>query len=277
MTMTLEITSLQNPRIKRVTKLAHRAFRDEVRQTVVEGVREITLALDNGVVPLEAYICRDLGFDEVGQAALDRLEALAAAGHTELFDVTPELFDKIAYRGGSGGLLLVIPYATTTLTTLVLPDDPFLVVVEDAQKPGNLGAILRTADAAGVDAVIIPTGEAYHGTDTNNPNVIRASLGAAFTVPQVMAPVEDVIGWLKQLDIPIVAATPDAETRFTSAALSPPVAIVTGSEAWGLSDIWLQAADTLVRIPMSGAVDSLNLSAATALLLYEVVRQTAEG
>ncbi len=277
MTMTLEITSLQNPRIKRVTKLAHRAFRDEVRQTVVEGVREITLALDSGVVPLEAYICRDLGFDEAGQAALNRLEALAAAGHTELFDVTPELFDKIAYRGGSGGLLLVIPYATTTLTTLVLPDDPFLVVVEDAQKPGNLGAILRTADAAGVDAVIIPTGEAYQGTDINNPNVIRASLGAAFTVPQVMAPVEDVIGWLKQLSIPVVAATPDAETLFTSATLSPPVAIVTGSEAWGLSDIWLQAADTLVRIPMSGAVDSLNLSAATALLLYEVVRQTAEG
>lgn len=275
--MTLEITSLQNPRIKRVTKLAHRSFRDEVRQTVVEGVREITLALDNGMVPVEAYICRDLAFDEAGQAALDRLEALAATGHTELFDVTPELFDKIAYRGGSGGLLLVVPYVSTTLTTLALPADPFLVVVEDAQKPGNLGAILRTADAAGVDAVIIPTGEAYQGTDSNNPNVIRASLGAAFTVPQVMAPVEDVIGWLRQLNIPIVASTPDAELLYTSATLSPPVAIVMGSEAWGLSNIWLEAADTLVRIPMSGAVDSLNLSTATALLLYEVVRQSAAG
>lgn len=275
--MTLEITSLQNPRIKRVTKLAHRSFRDEVRQTVVEGVREITLALDNGMVPVEAYICRDLAIDEAGQAALDRLEALAATGHTELFDVTPELFDKIAYRGGSGGLLLVVPYVSTTLTTLTLPADPFLVVVEDAQKPGNLGAILRTADAAGVDAVIIPTGEAYQGTDSNNPNVIRASLGAAFTVPQVMAPVEDVIGWLRQLNIPIVASTPDAELLYTSATLSPPVAIVMGSEAWGLSNIWLEAADTLVRIPMSGAVDSLNLSTATALLLYEVVRQSAAG
>lgn len=277
MTTTLEITSLQNPRIKRVTKLAHRAFRDELGQTVVEGVREITLALDNGVVPLEAYICREFGFDEAGQAALDRLETLAATGPTELFDVTPELFDKIAYRGGSGGLLLVIPHQTTTLTTLSLPPNPFLIVVEDAEKPGNLGAILRTADAAGVDAVIIPTGEQYQGTDTNNPNVIRASLGAAFTVPQVMAPVDDIIGWLRQLGIPIVASTPDAPLVYTDAMLTPPVAVVMGSEAWGLSDIWLEAAETLVRIPMSGAVDSLNLSAATALLLYEVVRQSGKA
>lgn len=281
----LEITSLQNPRIKRVAKLAHRSYRDEMRQTVVEGIREVTLALANGVVPVEAYVCRDMSFDSdpEAMAALARLETLAAARRTELINVSPAVFEKIAYRGGSGGLLLVVPYREQTLATLALPEDPLLVIVEDAEKPGNLGAILRTADAAGVAALIVPEpnhglhGERGKGTDLHNPNVIRASLGAVFTVPQVIAPTGAILDWLRARGIRTVAATPDAEILYTETEMTGPTAIVVGSEAWGLSETWLQTAEALVRIPMSGAVDSLNLATSTALLVYEAVRQRQES
>jgi TrmH family RNA methyltransferase len=278
---TLEITSPQNPRIKRVAKLAHRSSRDELGQTVVEGVREVTLALKQGIVPVEAFICREMPFDQdpAAAAVLSRLKALAGAGQTELIDVSAAVFEKIAYRGESGGLLLVVPYTHQTLDTLALPDAPLIVVVEDAEKPGNLGAILRTADAAGVDALFVPLpehtpgGERGKGTDLHNPNVIRASLGAAFTVPQVVAPAQEMIRWLKRRGVQLVAAVPEATTRYTATDLTGPTAIVMGSEAWGLSDTWQRAADTLVNIPMAGAVDSLNLATSTALLVYEAVRQ----
>ncbi len=252
-----------------------------MRQTVVEGIREMTLALRHGVVPIEAFICLEMSAaqDAASAEALSRLKTLATAGQTELIDVSAEVFDKIAYRGESGGLLLVVPYAEQSLGSLTLPDAPLIVVVEDAEKPGNLGAILRTADAAGVDALIMPepdhspSGERTKGTDLHNPNVIRASLGAAFTVPQVTAPSSDLIAWLKAQGIQIVAAVPDADTLYTATDLTGPVAMVMGSEAWGLSDAWREAADVLVRIPMSGEVDSLNLATSTALLVYEAVRQ----
>ncbi|MEZ4517348.1 MAG: RNA methyltransferase [Chloroflexota bacterium] len=278
---TVEITSTHNPRIKRVAKLAHRSTRDELRQTVVEGIREISLALQNGVVPIEAYICNETlpERDPDVAAIFDRLHKLATEGRTELIGVSPAVFEKIAYRGESGGVLLVVPYSERTLSSLTLPDPPLVVVVEDAEKPGNLGAILRTADAAGVDALIIPLRDhaiqntRTKGTDIYNPNVIRASLGAAFTIPQIVAPAWDVIHWLREQAIHIVAAVPEADTLYTATDLTRPTAIVMGSEAWGLSDEWQQAADTLVRIPMSGSVDSLNLSTSTALLVYEAVRQ----
>lgn len=278
---TLTITSPQNPRIKSVAKLAHRSTRDELGRTVVEGIREVTLALKSGIVPVEAYVCHEMDFDRdpAAAAALSRLKALAAARQTELINVSADVFEKIAYRGESGGLLLVVPYRHHTLDDLSLPESPLIVVVEDAEKPGNLGAILRTADAAGVDALLVPLpdyipgGERGKGTDLHNPNVIRASLGAAFTVPQVVAPAQEMIRWLKRRGIRLVAAVPGAATLYTDADLSGPTAIVMGSEAWGLSETWLAAADVRVRIPMAGKVDSLNLSAATALLLYEVVRQ----
>lgn len=269
----ITITSLQNPHVKHVIKLNDRRARDEAQRTVVEGVREIRAALDHGVVPLEAWLCPELIDEPEAEAAADRLRALAATGASELFHVSADVFAKMAYRGRSGGLLMVIPYRSFGLDDLRFRGAPFLIVVEEAEKPGNLGAVLRTADAAGVDAVIVPAPDGGHGTDLHNPNVIRASLGAAFTVPVVATGNDEAIRWLKQRGIAIVAATPAAEARYTDTDLTGPVAVAVGSEAWGLSDTWLAAADRLVRIPMAGAVDSLNLSASAAALMYEVVRQ----
>jgi len=286
----IAITSPTNPRVKRVVRLADRRARDEARQTVVEGVREVRLALARGVVPAEAYVCPKLIAGPEAETAARHLVDISATGMTELFYVTSPVFEKMAYRGQSGGLLLVIPYRSPSLETLTFRGAPFLVVVEEAEKPGNLGAILRTADAAGVDAIIVPVAPGDKGTDPHNPNVIRASLGAYFTVPVVVAPAAEALAWLKRRGIAVVAATPADETgddtqvagddtqvvSYTAADLTGPVAVVMGSEAWGLSETWLAAADVRVRIPMAGQVDSLNLSAATAVLVYEVVRQRGQ-
>ncbi len=276
----IPITSPTNPRVKSVVRLADRRTRDELRRTVVEGVREVGLALGRGVAPVEAYVCPELITGAEAETAARHLVALAGTGRTELFYVAPAVFAKMAYRGQSGGLLLVIAYPHRTLDELTFRAEPFLVVIEEAEKPGNLGAVLRTADAAGVDALLVPTLPGQTGTDLHNPNVIRASLGAYFTVPAVAAPAAATIAWLRARGIAIVATTPadetgaDAQVRpYTTADLTGPVAVVMGSEAWGLSETWLAAADVRVRIPMAGQVDSLNLSAATALLVYEVVRQ----
>ncbi len=277
--MTTTITSPTNPHIKAVVKLADRRTRDAARRTLVEGVREVRLALAAGVAPVEAYLCPELIAGPEAETAARHLVGLAATGMTELFYVTPPVFEKLAYRGNSGGLLLVIAYPNPSLDALTFRAAPFVVIVEEAEKPGNLGAVLRTADAAGVDALIVSTlpGSAGtdmgRGTDPHNPNVIRASLGAYFTVPTVAAPTDAAIAWLRRQGIAIVATTPAATTLYTAADLTGPVAVVMGSEAWGLSETWLAAADVRLRIPMAGQVDSLNLSAATALLLYEVVRQ----
>lgn len=275
----LSLTSPQNPRVKRVIKLNDRRARDEARQTVVEGVREARLALGRGVVPVEVYLCPELIEGEEAEKVAQHLRAIAATGMSEMTLVSPEVFAKMAYRGESGGVLMVIAYRRLGLDELTFRAPPFLVVVEEAEKPGNLGAILRTADAAGVDAVIVSTPadgrgtDIGRGTDLHNPNVIRASLGAYFTVPIVAVTNDEAVNWLRGRGITIVAATPAAETLYTDADLSGPVAVAVGSEAWGLSEVWLAAAGLRVSIPMAGQVDSLNLSASAALLMYEVVRQ----
>lgn len=266
----LQISSLQNSRIKNLVKLTKRRERDEQRITVVEGLREIGHALDAGVIPWEVYMCPPL-LDEEGRALQARVAALAAdQPTTTLFEVTEAVFAKIAYRGDSGGLLLTIPYLDRPLSQLPLGDPPFVVVIEGVEKPGNLGAILRTADAAGVDGVVVCAG----ATDLHNPNVVRASLGALFTLPIAAATTAEVLTWLQQRQIQAIAASPDGKTIYTTVPLTTGVAIVMGSEALGLSTPWLTtAAATVVTIPMYGRVDSLNLSAATAVMLYEVVRQ----
>lgn len=271
--MPTPVTSLQNARIKNIVKLNSRRHRDTLRLTVVEGIREAERALESHIIPREAYICPPLVAHAEAAGVVSALERLAETGRTQLFEVTPLVFAKIAYREQSGGILLVIPYFQRSLSDLPLSDLPFLPVIEGGEKPGNLGAIMRTADAAGVDGVIISTGEDLSGTDIHNPNAVRASLGAVFTVPVAVAPTTDTIGWLRQHRIRTVAATPDAAISYTAVDMTGPVALVMGSEARGLSAEWLAAADESVVIPMFGAVDSLNLSVAAALLLYEVVRQ----
>lgn len=265
------ITSLQNQRIKNVVKLRQRRQRDVQRLTVVEGARETLRALQQGIVPQEAFICPELVAEAEAKTAVSLLGS--AQDNFPIHEVTPNVFAKMAYREDSGGLLLIIPYWERTLDELLFPSQsPFLVVIEGAEKPGNLGAILRTADAAGADGVILTDGAA-DSTDLHNPNVVRASLGTIFSVPVVSDSNAHVIHWLRQHRIQIITTTPAAATRYTAVDLTAPVAIVMGSEAHGLSNEWLNAADQQVMIPMHGIADSLNLSVAAALLLYEVVRQ----
>lgn len=268
----LQISSVQNPRIKNLVKLAKRRERDRQRVTLVEGLREIRHALAANIQPLEVYVCPDL-LEPEATALLQQLQGTVTNPPICFIEVTTTIFDKVAYRGNSGGLLLVIPYLNQPLEQLALSPNPFLILMEGVEKPGNLGAILRTADAAGVDAVIVCAG----ATDIHNPNVIRASLGALFTLPIVEVTTDALIEWLRQYSIQIVAADPAATLYHMQADLRGPIAIVMGSEARGLTADWLATANTVVKIPMAGAVDSLNLSAATAIMLYEIVRQRMQN
>lgn len=271
--MPTHITSLQNPQIKEVLKLEKRSVREQARLFVVEGVREVRRAMEAGLAPVHAFVCPELATAEELQPALQQLDQLARTGKTRRFTVTPEVSAKLTVREGSGGVLLVLPFLHTSLDDLALPEAPLLAVIENAEKPGNLGAILRTADAAGVDGVIA-CGTAG-GADLHNPNVVRASLGTLFTVPVAETSTAETIGWLRKHGIRIVAATPDGAARYTDVDLSGPLALVLGSEAHGLTPAWLNAADVRTFIPMHGQADSLNLAASTAILLYEAVRQRA--
>jgi TrmH family RNA methyltransferase len=269
--MPVSITSLQNQFVKDVLKLEKRAVREQQRRLTVEGVREVSRALACGHVPVQAFVCPELVTAPEAEEALRELERLERNQETRLFFVTPEIYAKLVVREGSGGILLVLPYLNTDIGRLARPAAPLLVVVENVEKPGNLGAILRTADAAGVDGVIVCGG--IGSTDVHNTNVVRASLGTLFTVPVAEAATPATIMWLRTRGIRIVAATPVGATLYTASDLRGPVAIVLGSEAHGLSQAWLDAADTRVVIPMAGQADSLNLAASTAILLYEAVRQ----
>lgn len=264
----VQITGTHNPRIKELLKLEKRAERTQRRLTRVEGAREASRALAASVVPVEAYLCPELAVGPEAEYLFTRLEHLARERGTRLFTVTPEIFARLAVREESGGIVLVIPFVTTPLADLPLRWPPFVAVVDRPEKPGNLGAILRTADAAGVDGVVV-----CGGTDVHNPNVVRASLGTLFTVPIAEAPAPEAVRWLQAQAIRIVVADPAATRRYTEVDLTGPVAVVAGSEATGVDPLWLAAADEQVTIPMFGQVDSLNLATSMALLLYEVIRQ----
>lgn len=266
--MPTHLTSPHNPHIKSALRLEKRSERAQRQLTLVEGIREVSRALESGIVPVEAFVCTELVDHSRMGGALAQLARLDAERRTHLFTVTPEVFARLAVREESGGVVLVTPFLDARLDHLPLRAKPFFAVIDRPEKPGNLGAILRTADAAGVDGVIV-----CGGVDLHNPNVVRASLGALFTVPVAEASAADAIAWLTAQQIRIIATTPDATTRYTAVDLTGPVAIVMGSEAEGLSAQWLAAAHERVMIPMAGHIDSLNLATATALLLYEVVRQ----
>lgn len=260
------ITSLSNTRIKAVLKLQSRRYRDRQQLTVVEGVREVRRALLCGVEPESAFICPEILPDPTLQAQVEETGC-------PLFFISPDVFAKIAYRGSTGGVVLVIPYQKTELANLSLPANPFVVVVEDVEKPGNLGAVLRTADSAGVDALIVAHSPEGAGTDLHNPNAVRASLGTIFSVPIASATTAEVLAFLQTKQINPIVTTPQAEQIYTGVPMRGAVAVVMGSEARGVTAVWLDASFQTVRIPMNGIADSLNLSTATALLLYEVVRQ----
>ena len=263
------LSSPQNPRIKQLLKLQQKsAERRALGLTLVEGLRELTIAVEAGVTVATLYTCPELA----GKTGLAAVKNLFSGGKDapEWFEVTRPVFEKVAYREGSDGLLAVLKTPARTLTDLRLPANPLVIVLEAVEKPGNLGAILRTADAAPVDAVLIGDPR----TDLFNPNVIRASIGCVFTVPTVAAPVADILAFLKEKGIRTHAAALAPEARpYTKYDFQGPTALVMGTEADGLTPQMREACDETVIIPMMGRIDSLNVSVATAVLTFEAVRQ----
>lgn len=264
------ITSLQNARVKELVKLRDRRDRDARGLTIIEEPRVIRRARLAGYPFCEVWHCPEL------LAATDPglLGFLSEGPAFEAVEVAPHVMAKIAYKDRPEGALVVAPQRRHSLAGLPLSARPLLMVLEGVEKPGNLGAILRVADGAGADAVVV----CDPGTDVFNPNVLRASTGAFFTVPVVEEDAGRLRAWLRERRIATIATTPAADLDYAKADLRGPVAVLLGAEDTGLSDDWLAAADRRVRIPMRGTCDSLNVSVTAALVAYEAVRQrTAIG
>ena len=232
---------------------------------LVEGYEELVLALDAGSRPTALYYCEELIKADDERALIGRAGALGA----ELVRLARPVFARVAYRESPDGWLAVVPSVDDDLATLRLTDNPLLLVCAAVEKPGNLGAMLRTADAAGLDAVIAADPIA----DWSNPNIVRASKATLFSVPVASATSPILLRWLREHSIRVVATTPDTTTPFTDADYRGPTAIVVGSEKDGLSPAWLEQADDRVRIPMCGLVNSINVATSAALVAYEALRQ----
>ncbi|MCK0112163.1 RNA methyltransferase [Ornithinimicrobium sp. F0845] len=262
----LLITSPANPRLKALAGLRRRRVRETEGRTLIEGFEELELALGAGVVPRVVFFCPDLMTDPQTQVLMVR--GVAARG-TELVRLGRTAFEKVAYREGPDGFLAVVDTVTRTCADLTVPTGALVLCCEAVEKPGNLGAMLRTADAAGVDAVIA----ADPVTDWGNPNLVRASKGTVFSVPVVSDPTGTALTWLAEQGIPLVAATPDTDVEYTEVDYTGAVAIAVGAEKTGLSEQVLAAATHRVRIPMVGRANSLNVSTSAAIITYEAVRQ----
>lgn len=251
------ITSSQNPKIKRLMLLQQKsAERRKAGLFVVEGQRELQHCIDAGFDIDTVFFC-----PEIAQATLKE--------DYSIISISPSVYERVAYRGGTEGVIALVRPRILTLGDLHLGDNPLVMVLESVEKPGNLGAVLRSADAAGVDAVIVcdPL------TDLYNPNLIRSSIGAIFTVPCVACSSAECIAWLRSHGIQILTAQLQDSRLYYDTPMTGPTAIVMGTEATGLTDAWRQAADAHIRIPMLGSLDSLNVSVSAAILLYEAVRQ----
>ena len=256
------ITSLQNKHVKNIVKLTGSAGeRRRQKRFVIEGSRELSMALAGGYKVHNLYVCDTL-FDRVGEGLPHGLDV-----HIE--KVSADVFGKMAYRDESDGIIAVSESRQLSLDMLCLPANPFVIVLETIEKPGNLGAILRTADAACVDAVIVCDPK----TDIYNPNAIRSSIGCVFTQKIVACASNEAYIWLKRTGIQIFAAALTASQTYYNADFTKPAAIVLGSEADGLTKFWLENADRRVKIPMRGQIDSLNVSVSAAILTFEAMRQ----
>lgn len=252
------LTSTKNPRIKNLLALQQKsAERRRAGLFVVEGRRELEHCLEAGYEVVELFVCPEL------------LPADVRFPDSAVQVISPAVYERIAYRGTTEGVVAVVRTRRLTLSDLQLSPNPLIVVLESVEKPGNLGAILRSADAAGADAVVVcdPL------TDLYNPNLIRASIGAIFTVPTVACSSAECIGYLKERDIQILTAQLQDSHPYYDTDMRRPTAIVMGTESTGLTDQWRQAATAHIRIPMLGRLDSLNVSVSSAILLYEAVRQ----
>ena len=258
------ITSKTNPKIKNVVKLQKSSERREQNRIIIEGRREIERAVACGFVIDTLFIC-----NEIKDYSSELMAQSSWLKANIIEEVTLEVFEKIAYREGSDGLLAVAIPKYAKLKDFKPKKNPLIIVLETVEKPGNLGAIMRTADAAGVDAVII----ADPRTDLFNPNAIRASIGTIFNVPLFACSSEECIKWLRDNDIKIYCTYLKASIDYLEADFRQGSAIVMGTEATGISDIWVEAADQNLIIPMNGIADSLNVSVTTAIVVFEAVRQ----
>ena len=258
------ITSAQNPKFKNLLLLQEKSkARREQGLFVVEGQRELEHALEAGFRARTVFVCPEL-------AGADFSTTLEMTMSDPLIVEIPEaLYRKAAYREGTEGVIAEMEVRERRLEDLVLSENPLVVVLESVEKPGNLGAVLRSADAARADAVIVcdPL------TDLWNPNLIRASIGAVFTVPTVCASSAETIDWLKAHGIRILTAQLQDSSWYYDTEMTGGTALVMGTESTGLTDIWRRAADAHIRIPMLGRLDSLNVSVSAAILLFEAVRQ----
>ena len=265
MTRSLDITSTANPRIRAAAALRDRGERESTGLTVIDGARELRRALDAGVEIVEAFVCDPMLAGEDARVALTALRAGVAPVH----QTSPGAFAKLAFGDRAEGLVAVIRAPSLDLARLEPPDDALIVVLEGVEKPGNIGAVLRTADGAGADAVIA----ASPRTDMSNPNVIRASAGTVFTMPVAAAPADQVLAWLVGRRVRILAARVEATLPYTQADMTGPIALVLGAEDQGLSDAWDVPGVEAIHLPMRGVADSLNVSVTGAILLYEARRQ----
>ena len=261
------ITSLSNPRVKQLVRLRTRRERDRTGTFLIEGYRELAKAAQAMVQMREVYYCPALYLGTNEPELLARFTERGAAA----IELGADAFRKVAYRDRPEGLLAVGEQFSTGLGQLDR-SAALVLVAESIEKPGNLGTMVRTADAAGADAVVVcdPT------TDVFNPNAVRASIGSIFTIPVLTAETDETIAGLAARDIPSVATSPDATRAHWTADLRGPVAIVIGAEQVGLSSTWLGAANDVVGIPMAGAADSLNAAMAAGVMLFEAVRQRSQ-
>ena len=259
--MHFKITSTQNPKVKSLLSLEKPRERRKQQLFIVEGKKEIGLALEAGYKIGNLFFCDEIiSPKELGELLVeDKL----------LIPVSKEVFDKIAVRESTGGLLAVAQQKTHRLEEIKLSKNPLVLILEGVEKPGNLGAILRTADAANVDAVIICDPQ----TDFYNPNVIRSSVGCVFTNQLAAVTSEEAIAWLKKNNISIFCTYLKASQPYHQTDFTKPTAIVMGTEATGLSDSWVKNSNANIIIPMLGKIDSMNVSNATAVVVFEAMRQ----
>jgi TrmH family RNA methyltransferase len=262
----LIITSPANARLKSLVALRRRRVREEQGLTLIEGYDELSLALDAGVVPRTVYYCPELMLDPGVQ--LDVVQRVAAHG-SDVQELGRVAFEKVAYREGPDGFLAVVGSVLRTCADLRVGPEPIVLICQGVEKPGNLGAMLRTADAAGVEAVIA----ADPVTDWGNPNLVRASKGTVFSIPVASASTAQTLIWLSENGISLAATTPDTDVDYTDLDYTGPIAIAVGAEKYGLTDEFLAAAEYKIRIPMAGRANSLNVATSAALVIYEAVRQ----
>jgi TrmH family RNA methyltransferase len=257
------ITSTSNPRIKNIIRLQEKSSeRREQGFIVIEGRREISLAIGSGIHVLQLFVCKELAPKNI---SVEELGCVSA----EVFEIAPHVFEKLAYRDASDGIIALAKPRELSLASLHVSNAPLILILESVEKPGNLGAVLRTADAANVDAVLVSDPL----TDIYNPNVIRASIGCVFTVPVIPCKPEEALSWLKEKNVRILAAALQDASDFYIQDLTMATAIVLGTEAHGLGPFWREHADAIVKIPMLGKIDSLNVSASMAIMTFEAKRQ----